>query len=272
MKKLVFLLASAALLTLAGTEADARDRHDRGFSGHRHGGHHHDGRHWHRPHYWGGHHHWSRAYHWYPRWWYAAPLAPLYSYAYWDSPVYVERVVERPVYVERVQREPSYVRPRRDLRSDAERVERSHARIDPDPPRGSRIERMTLSATELFEFDKATLRLPQPKLDEIADVMQRNAQIERITVTGYTDRIGSDEYNLKLSMQRANAVKSYLVSKGVAAHRIAAVGKGEAEPVVNCDDKDRGALIRCLEPNRRVVVEQITVEKRVPLATRRQGG
>ena len=59
----------------------------------------------------------------------------------------------------------------------------------------------------------------------------------------------------------AEAVKSYLVSKGVEARRLAAVGKGEANPVVQCDDKDRQALIACLEPNRRVEVEEITVTR-----------
>jgi len=49
----------------------------------------------------------------------------------------------------------------------------------------------------------------------------------------------------------------------VAAARLIAVGKGKADPVVHCDNRDRSALIKCLEPNRRVVVEPITVERRV---------
>ncbi len=84
-------------------------------------------------------------------------------------------------------------------------------------------------------------------------------------VTGYTDRIGTNEYNLKLSRRRADAVKAYLVKKGVPAARLVAIGKGEANPVVECrDTKKQAELIKCLEPNRRVEVEQITVERRRP--------
>jgi OOP family OmpA-OmpF porin len=105
--------------------------------------------------------------------------------------------------------------------------------------------------------------MPQPKLDEIASTLNANPQIGAITVTGHTDRLGSDQYNQRLSQRRADAVKKYLVSKGVATNRVNAVGKGEKEPVVQCNEKARPALIKCLEPNRRVVVEAITVEKKV---------
>jgi len=67
---------------------------------------------------------------------------------------------------------------------------------------------------------------------------------------------------LSLSRRRAEAVKSYLVKQGVAAGRLSAVAKGERDPVVRCSDKDRAALIACLEPNRRVEVAPITVEKK----------
>jgi OOP family OmpA-OmpF porin len=89
--------------------------------------------------------------------------------------------------------------------------------------------------------------------------------VGNVTITGYTDRLGSDKYNQKLSEQRAHAVKQYLVGKGVAAERLNAVGKGEANPLVACDDKKqkRADLIKCLEPNRRVEVEQVTIERRV---------
>jgi outer membrane protein OmpA-like peptidoglycan-associated protein len=97
-------------------------------------------------------------------------------------------------------------------------------------------ERYTLSATELFEFDKAELRMPQPKLDEIAAAMKANPEVREVTITGYTDRLGSEAYNLELSMRRAAAVKSYLVGKDVDRDRLKAVGKGEADPVVHCDD------------------------------------
>ncbi len=90
-----------------------------------------------------------------------------------------------------------------------------------------------------------------------------NPRIKSVTIKGYTDRLGSDAYNLELSQRRADAVKAYLIGKGVAASRLVAIGKGKADPVVRCEDSERTALIKCLEPNRRVEVEQITVEPRI---------
>ncbi len=88
--------------------------------------------------------------------------------------------------------------------------------------------------------------------------------IASVTIVGYTDRIGSTAYNQKLSEQRANSVKEYLVAKGVSASRLNAVGKGEADPVVECKDtKKRPDLIKCLEPNRRVEIEPVTFTKQV---------
>jgi OOP family OmpA-OmpF porin len=133
----------------------------------------------------------------------------------------------------------------------------------PPPPPPPRFEKQTMSATELFDFDRATLKMPQTKLDEIASVLQANPGVTNVRITGYTDRLGSKPYNLKLSQRRADAVKSYLVSKGIDGPRLSTMGKGEDNPVVQCSDKNRAALIKCLEPNRRVEVEDITIEKRV---------
>lgn len=142
-------------------------------------------------------------------------------------------------------------------------VEAPPAPMPPPPPPPARFEKVTMSATELFEFDKAVLRMPQPKLDEIAAALQADMSITDIDVTGYTDRLGTSKYNQKLSERRAAAVREYLVNKGIDGSRLKAVGKGESNPVVECHDKKRADLIACLAPNRRVEVEQITIEKRV---------
>jgi OOP family OmpA-OmpF porin len=134
----------------------------------------------------------------------------------------------------------------------------------PPPPPPARFEKVTLSSTELFAFDSATLNQPQPKLDEIASALQADTSINGIDIVGYTDRLGSKKYNLKLSARRANAVRDYLISKGIDASRLKAEGKGEANPIVtDCHQKKKADLIACLAPNRRVEVEQITVERRV---------
>lgn len=126
-----------------------------------------------------------------------------------------------------------------------------------------RFERYTLSATELFAFNSAELQMPQPKLDDIATALNRNREVSNVAITGYADRIGSNQYNLRLSERRAISVKDYLVNKGVDSSRMKTEGKGEANPVVVCTNKKRSDLIKCLEPNRRVEVEQILIERRV---------
>lgn len=119
---------------------------------------------------------------------------------------------------------------------------------------------MTLEATKLFAFDKAEVITPAPKLDEIAAALQADTSVTNVEITGYTDRLGSEAYNQKLSERRANAVREYLVGKGIDGNRLRAIGKGEANPLVECNQKNRAQLIACLEPNRRVEVDQITVE------------
>ncbi|MGH8855823.1 MAG: OmpA family protein [Telluria sp.] len=135
--------------------------------------------------------------------------------------------------------------------------------VAPPPPPPPRFEKVTLEATKLFEFDKSDIIMPAPKLDEIAAALMADTNVTDVHISGHTDRLGSEKYNQALSERRANAVRDYLVSKGIDGNRLKAFGKGESTPLVQCTQKNRKALIDCLEPNRRVEVEQITIEKRV---------
>jgi len=91
---------------------------------------------------------------------------------------------------------------------------------------------ITLSGAVLFASDKYEL-LPIAKnaLDQVATALQSTDDRQKIVVEGYTDSVGDDAYNQKLSENRANSVREYIVSKGVAASRISSIGRGEASPV-----------------------------------------
>jgi len=126
----------------------------------------------------------------------------------------------------------------------------------PEPPRPV-IQRITLSADVLFEFDKAQLReTGKQKLDEIASAT-KDARVEEVLAIGYADPIGSEQYNEKLSAARAAAVREYLVQKGVSPDRIKSEGRGETREFSagTCAKLTGKKLIDCFEPNRRVDVE-----------------
>ena len=114
-----------------------------------------------------------------------------------------------------------------------------------------------LNSDVTFAFGKANLKpQAQATLDGIyGEIAQVNSA--KVAVAGYTDRIGSDAFNVKLSQQRAETVANYLVQKGVATNAISATGYGKANPVTGatCDQvKGRKALIACLAPDRRVEI------------------
>lgn len=116
---------------------------------------------------------------------------------------------------------------------------------------------VVLVSDQLFAFGKATLNnAAKARLDK--DVMGRIAtcaRLESVVIEGHTDRLGSQQFNQKLSEKRADAVKAYLVSKGVAKDKIETIGMGKTVPAKFCpDSKNRKALIACLAPNRRVAV------------------
>lgn len=124
---------------------------------------------------------------------------------------------------------------------------------EPEPRRS--VQRINLSSDAYFGFDKAELKPEgRAKLDELAAEM-RGTQDPRIQITGYTDRIGAEDYNLDLSQRRAEAVRDYLVGKGIETEIIETAAMGEKDPVVSCEGKTGNELIQCLSPNRRTVVE-----------------
>ncbi len=126
----------------------------------------------------------------------------------------------------------------------------------PAPACVPQYETITIEASKLFAFDEAKLKDTSVLDNEVVPKMKENKIFASVKVTGHTDKLGSEAYNQKLSEKRANQVRDYLISQGIEADRLVAVGKGELVPVVSCDGvKGRKALIECLAPNRRVEIE-----------------
>ena len=130
--------------------------------------------------------------------------------------------------------------------------------VAPAPAPVIQSQKVTYQADALFDFDKAILKPGgKEKLDDLASKIG-DLNLEVVVATGYTDRIGSDKYTDRLSLRRAQAVKAYLVSKGIEANRIYTEGKGKRNPVTTgCNQKNRKQLIACLAPDRRVEVEVV---------------
>ena len=123
------------------------------------------------------------------------------------------------------------------------------------------VERINLSADALFRFNQsdAADMLPEGKatLDRLAEnLVSRQAHIDGIALTGHTDRLGSEQYNSNLGLQRAQTVKNYLQGKGVQAP-ISVASAGESQPVTTACTGTRAtaALKACLQPDRRVTVD-----------------
>ncbi|HET7154350.1 MAG TPA: OmpA family protein [Hyphomicrobiaceae bacterium] len=118
----------------------------------------------------------------------------------------------------------------------------------PQPPAATKV---TYAADAFFDFDKAVLKPEgRAKLDDLVGKIQ-GINLEVIIAVGHTDAVGNDSYNQRLSVRRAEAVKNYLVSKGIEKNRVYTEGKGEKQPVA--DNKTAEGRAK----NRRVEIEVV---------------
>lgn len=122
------------------------------------------------------------------------------------------------------------------------------------------IETITLESDTLFAFGRADFQSLQAEgqrqLSAIAGKLLSTPNIGKIVISGHADQLGDSRSNLRVSQQRADTIKTYLIGKGVPARLLEAVGEGSSKPLVKCDPQlARADLIQCLEPNRRVEIE-----------------
>jgi OOP family OmpA-OmpF porin len=118
----------------------------------------------------------------------------------------------------------------------------------PQPPAATKV---TYAADAFFDFDKAVLKPEgRAKLDDLVGKV-KDINLEVIIAVGHTDAVGGDSYNQKLSVKRAEAVKAYLVSKGIEKNRVYTEGKGKQQPVADNKTADGRAK------NRRVEIEVV---------------
>ena len=122
------------------------------------------------------------------------------------------------------------------------------APVPPAPPVASKV---TYAADAFFDFDKSVLKpAGRAKLDDLVAKV-KGVNLEVIIAVGHTDSVGTDAYNQKLSVRRAEAVKAYLVTKGIERNRVYTEGKGEKQPIA--DNKTAEGRAK----NRRVEIEVV---------------
>ena len=121
----------------------------------------------------------------------------------------------------------------------------------PAPPAPPAATKVTYAADAFFDFDKSVIKpAGKQKLDDLISKI-KDINLEVIIAVGHTDSVGSDSYNQKLSVRRSEAVKAYLVSKGIEKNRVYTEGKGEKQPVA--DNKTAEGRAK----NRRVEIEVV---------------
>lgn len=121
------------------------------------------------------------------------------------------------------------------------------------------LETITLESDTLFAFGRADFAglqaAGQQQLNRIAERLVNTPGVGRITITGHADQIGRADTNKRLSLERAETVRTYLIGKGVTPEMVDAVGAGSERPLVQCEAQlGRSEQIRCLAPNRRVEI------------------
>ena len=135
----------------------------------------------------------------------------------------------------------------------------------PEPEKPKPVaEKVTFAADVLFDFDKAVVKPEgKSKLDDLSSKV-RGINLEVVIAIGHADSIGSDAYNQRLSVRRAESIKAYLVSKGIEPNRVYTEGKGEKQSVTAGKCKSMGKehrsnkkMVECLQPDRRVEIEVI---------------
>ncbi len=117
---------------------------------------------------------------------------------------------------------------------------------------------VTFRNQETFPFDRFALTdAAKTRLDgDVIGKLATCASVDAVVVEGHADRIGSPQYNQKLSERRADGVKSYLVGKGVDRTKVETIGMGKTVPAKFCPDiRKRAELIACLAPSRRAIIE-----------------
>jgi OOP family OmpA-OmpF porin len=125
------------------------------------------------------------------------------------------------------------------------------ARAAPAPAPAVVATKVTYAADAFFDFDKSVIKPEgKAKLDDLVGKI-KDINLEVIIAVGHTDSVGSDSYNQKLSVRRSEAVKAYLVSKGIEKNRVYTEGKGEKQPVA--DNKTAEGRAK----NRRVEIEVV---------------
>jgi OOP family OmpA-OmpF porin len=128
--------------------------------------------------------------------------------------------------------------------------------------------KVTFAADVLFDFDRAVIKPEgKSKLDDLTSKI-KGINLEVVIAIGHADVIGTTAYNQALSLRRAEAIKAYLISRGIEANRVYTEGKGESQPVTAGKCKNMGRehrsnqkLVDCLQPDRRTEIEVIGTRK-----------